>query len=65
MSIVTDSKPVEAPKDPERSTIFQLFSLFASKDEIAEMREKFQKAEPDMAISRNSFSKNFGNTSRR
>ena len=43
MSIVTDSKPVEAPKDPERSTIFQLFSLFASKDEIAEMRQKFQK----------------------
>jgi tryptophanyl-tRNA synthetase len=43
MSIVTDSKPVEVPKDPERSTIFQLFSLFASNDEIAEMRDKFQK----------------------
>ena len=43
MGIVTDSKPVEAPKDPESSTIFQLFSLFASKGEIAEMREKFQK----------------------
>ena len=43
MSIVTDSKLVEAPKDPARSTIFQLFSLFTSKDEIAEMREKFQK----------------------
>jgi tryptophanyl-tRNA synthetase len=43
MSIVTDSKPVEAPKDPARSTIFQLYSLFASKDEIAEMREKFRK----------------------
>jgi tryptophanyl-tRNA synthetase len=42
MSIVTDSKPVEAPKDPATSTIFQLYSLFASKDEIAEMREKFQ-----------------------
>jgi tryptophanyl-tRNA synthetase len=43
MSIVTDSMPVEAPKDPSRSTIFQLYSLFASKDEIAEMRERFQK----------------------
>jgi tryptophanyl-tRNA synthetase len=43
MSIVTDSIPVEAPKDPSRSTIFQLYSLFASKDEIAEMRERFQK----------------------
>jgi len=42
-SIVTDSIPVEAPKDPSRSTIFQLYSLFASKNEIAEMRERFQK----------------------
>ncbi len=43
MSIVTDSKPVEAPKNPATSTIFQLYSLFASKSEIAEMREKFTK----------------------
>jgi tryptophanyl-tRNA synthetase len=43
MSIVTDSTPVEAPKDPARSTIFQLYSLFASRDEIARMRERFQK----------------------
>ena len=43
MSIVTDSTPVEAPKDSSRSTIFQLYSLVASKSEIAEMRERFQK----------------------
>jgi len=43
MSIVTDSTPVEAPKDPSKSTIFQLYSLFASKNEIADMRERFQK----------------------
>ena len=43
MSIVTDSTPVEAPKDPAKSTIFQLYSLFASKDEIASMRERFKK----------------------
>jgi len=43
MSIVTDSTPVEAPKDASRSTIFQLYSLVASKNEIAEMRERFQK----------------------
>src|SRR5713101_688228 len=43
MSIVTDSTPVEAPKDPATSTIFQLYSLFASKNEIAEMREEFQR----------------------
>src|ERR1700747_3150418 len=43
MSIVTDSIPVEAPKDPERSTIVQLYSLFASKDELANMKERFKK----------------------
>src|SRR6195256_4501735 len=43
MSIVTDSTPVEAPKDPERSTIIQLYSLFASKDEMASMLERFKK----------------------
>jgi tryptophanyl-tRNA synthetase len=43
MSIVTDSTPVESPKDPSKSTIFQLYSLVASKNEIAEMRERFQK----------------------
>ena len=43
MSIVTDSTPVEAPKDPARSTIFQLYSLFASKEELADMRVRFEK----------------------
>jgi tryptophanyl-tRNA synthetase len=43
MSIVTDSTPVEAPKDPTKSTIFQLYSLFASKDEITSMHERFTK----------------------
>src|SRR3984893_3103031 len=43
MSIVTDSTPVEAPKDPATSIIFQLYSLFASKNETEEMRERFQK----------------------
>ena len=41
MSIVTDSTPVEAPKDPTKSTICKLYSLVASKDEIAAMREPF------------------------
>src|SRR5437773_3793619 len=43
MSIVTDSTPVEAPKDPAKSTIFKLYSLVASKNENAAMREKFLK----------------------
>jgi tryptophanyl-tRNA synthetase len=41
MSIVTDSTPVEAAKDPAKSTIFKLYSLVASKKEIAEMRARF------------------------
>ncbi len=43
MSIVTDSTSVEAPKDPASSTIFKLYSLVASKEEIADMRERFLK----------------------
>src|SRR5437764_652707 len=43
MSIVTDSSPVEAAKDPATSTIFQLYSLFASKEETEKMRERFQR----------------------
>src|SRR6266513_6146705 len=43
MSIVTDSTPVEAPKDPEASTVFQLFSLFASEEEATAMRAAFKK----------------------
>jgi len=43
MSIVTDSTPVGAPKNPDTSTIMQLYALVASKDEIEEMREQFRK----------------------
>src|ERR1700731_4035866 len=43
MSIVTDSTPVESPKDPAASTIFQLYSLFASKEETETMREAFKR----------------------
>jgi tryptophanyl-tRNA synthetase len=43
MSIVTDSTPVKAPKDPAKSTIFKLYSLVASKNEIATIREEFLK----------------------
>src|SRR5436305_13202229 len=42
MSIVTDSTSVEAPKDPERSAIVELYYLFASKDELANMKGQFK-----------------------
>ncbi|HEV2950024.1 MAG TPA: tryptophan--tRNA ligase [Gemmataceae bacterium] len=42
MSIVTDSKTVEEPKDPEQSNVFALCSLFANETEKAEMAARFR-----------------------
>src|SRR5436305_5344293 len=42
MSIVTDSTPVEAPKDPDTATIVQLYSLFAAPEEVEQMRSRFR-----------------------
>ncbi|HEV3409912.1 MAG TPA: tryptophan--tRNA ligase, partial [Chthoniobacterales bacterium] len=42
MSIVTDSTPVEAAKDPENSTIVQLYSLVATTGETEAMRDAFR-----------------------
>jgi tryptophanyl-tRNA synthetase len=42
MSIVTDSAPVEAKKIAAESTPFQLLSLVASDDEIAEWRARYE-----------------------
>lgn len=41
MRIITDSKTPDEPKDPDTSTIFQLYQNFASDAEIAELRDKF------------------------
>ncbi len=41
MSIKTDSKGVEEPKDPDTSNIFQLYQLFATPAQQEEMRAKF------------------------
>ena len=43
MGIVTDPTPVEAPKDPEKSTIFALYHLFASTEKTLDMEQKFVK----------------------
>lgn len=42
MGMVTDSAPIEAPKDPASSSIYNLYRLFASPDEAAIMAEKFR-----------------------
>ena len=41
MSIVTDSTPLEAPEDPDKSTIIDLYRLFAAPEEVEEMRQRF------------------------
>jgi len=42
MSIVTDPAPVEAPKDPDGSTIYQIYRLFADESRAAEMAARFR-----------------------
>ncbi len=42
MSIVTDSTPVEAPKNPETCTLFSLYKLFASESDIAHMAARYR-----------------------
>lgn len=41
MRIITDSKTPEEPKDPDESTIFQLYRNFATDAEIEKLREMF------------------------
>jgi tryptophanyl-tRNA synthetase len=40
--IVTDSTPVEAPKNPDTCHVFQLFKLFAPADELAEVEGRYR-----------------------
>src|ERR1044071_8967620 len=42
MSIVTDSTPLEAPKDPEKCNVFALYSLFATQQEKADLAAKYR-----------------------
>ena len=41
MRIITDSKTPEEPKNPDESTIFNIYKLFATPDEIAALRKRF------------------------
>jgi tryptophanyl-tRNA synthetase len=42
MRIVTDSTPLEEPKDPERCTVMALYRLVATDEEAAEMAERYR-----------------------
>jgi tryptophanyl-tRNA synthetase len=41
MSIVTDSRPPEEPKDPDTDNLFAIYRLLASPDEIEAMRKRY------------------------
>jgi len=42
MGIVTDSTPVENPKDPQKCNIFGIYKLLANKEEIKELESKYR-----------------------
>lgn len=42
-SIVTDSSPVAAPKDPEKCNLFAIVSLFLTEEEKAELAERYRR----------------------
>lgn len=41
MSIVTDSTPLEAPKDPDKDNVFALYRLLGAPEQIAGLRERY------------------------
>ncbi|RMD84356.1 MAG: tryptophan--tRNA ligase [Lentisphaerae bacterium] len=43
MSIVTDSTPLEEPKDPENCNVIKLYRLFASDDELQAMVDNYRR----------------------
>ena len=42
MKIVTDSTPLEEPKNPDNCNVFNLFKLFASDDEVEVLRKRYE-----------------------
>lgn len=43
MRIVTDSKGVDEPKDPDSCNVYNIYKIIATDDKVAEMRENYQK----------------------
>lgn len=41
MGIVTDSTPLEEPKDPDKDNVFALYRLLAAPEDVAQMRENY------------------------
>ena len=43
MGIMTDSTPLEEPKDPDKDTVFALYSILAPEADVVRMRENYLK----------------------
>jgi tryptophanyl-tRNA synthetase len=41
MSIMTDSTPLEAPKNPDKDNVFSIYGLLASEEQKKQLREKY------------------------
>lgn len=41
MRVVTDSTPVDEPKDPDKCNLFALYGLFSTPDELEELRARY------------------------
>ena len=41
MSIITDSTPIEEPKNPEKDNVFTLYKLLATSEETESLRQKY------------------------
>lgn len=46
MSIPTDSKGVDEPKNPEEDNVFKLHKLFANEKQLADIRERYENPNP-------------------
>jgi len=42
MSVVTDSTPMESPKDPDKCNVFAMLKLFAGPEELVEWDRKYR-----------------------
>ena len=42
MGIVTDSTPMEEPKEPDGNSVYEMYKLFATPEEVAEMAANFR-----------------------
>ncbi|NNF98551.1 MAG: tryptophan--tRNA ligase [Desulfobacteraceae bacterium] len=52
MSIVTDATPVEAPKDPDKCNVFQLYQLLGTPEEIQDLSGRYRNGGMGYAVAK-------------